>query len=221
MDTILTPADSGLLRPKSPRTPLQSHFTLDIANFPSSRQTTPVQRKVSPSIILTCENDMDATPKIDQTPKRRLTMPNTSPGDIASPRMSFDSPNAPSVSASSMPSSLPRPLIRLLFLSTLVTCSLFMMVCVPSAHLPSLHSAAISRRLALAPDGRAFYEATNVVSSWEEARERDYVPPQIKAHHMMKRGMGVDVSNGPIAARQPLVAAREFHICNVVIVDQG
>jgi hypothetical protein len=79
-----------------------------------------------------------------------------------------------------MSATLPRPLIRLVLLATLVISSIMLLVYVPQARLPSLKAATSSRRLALADDGKAFYDLSNVVNSFGEARDRDYRPPQVR-----------------------------------------
>ena len=149
------------LRPRSPHTtPQQKHFTLDntySAPYPSREQ------------------DLEATPRAVEivTPRRKVEK------IIAAP-LSVPSGPLP------MPSTLPRPLVRLLFLASLVVGSILMLTFVPSARLPSLHDASVSRRLALAPDGRAYFDVANTVESWEEAREREYQPPQVRTKIMKK-----------------------------------
>jgi len=81
------------------------------------------------------------------------------------------------------------------------------LIFVPSARLPSLHTASVSRRLALAPDGRAYLDVVSPVNSWEEGLERDYKPPQIKASKMMRKRSGVvpDLEERVAARESPFV----------------
>jgi hypothetical protein len=74
---------------------------------------------------------------------------------------------------------------------SLLASSILILTFVPGARLPSLKAASISRRLALAPDGRAYVDVANEPNSWTDAVDRDYAPPQIRAPHMMKRSRSV------------------------------
>lgn len=154
---------SGELKPRSPRTPQQKHFTLD-NGYPASYPS----------------RNIEATPRVitPNTPRRKIEKTIASP-----PYLPTKVPSAPLP----IPSTLPRPLLRLLFLASLIASSVMLLVFVPSARLPSLHTASVGRRLALAPDGRAYLDVATAVTSWEEAKERDYQPPQIRATRMMKR----------------------------------
>ncbi|WWC67383.1 uncharacterized protein I206_101291 [Kwoniella pini CBS 10737] len=164
-----SPNVDGGLKVRSPRTPQQSRFTLDNvypSGFPSKQKVT----------------DPEATPiasySTPTTPRRR-----PSEKTVASPQ--YVPSNVPSTHIP-IPSSLPKPLIRLFFLISLLLSSILLLVFVPSARLPSLRAAGMSRRLALDPNGKAFIDIQGV-TSWSDARDKDYRPPQIKAPHMMKR----------------------------------
>ena len=126
------------------------------------------------------ERDTEATPRAAEmfTPKRKVEKTVLSPPYLPT--------NVPS-NQLPLPSTLPRPFIRLILLASLIASSVLMLLFVPSVRLPSLNTASIGRRLALASDGRAALNVVNAVHGWEEAKERDYQPPQIKAVHMMKR----------------------------------
>lgn len=88
-----------------------------------------------------------------------------------------------------MATTLPRPLLRLLLLATLVISSVMLLVYVPGARLPSLKAASSSRRLALSTDGRAYYDLANVVNSVEQAVDRDYRPPQVRVTHVKRAAL--------------------------------
>ena len=172
-------AERGEMKPRSPRTPQQRQFTLD--------NTYPSPYPSSPAIVIDEVGGTpgSATPKASaigpSTPKRRTK------GDkekIASPP--YLPANVPS-SPIPIPSALPRPLVRLMVFASLVLSCILMLVFVPSARLPSLHSASVSRRLKLAPDGRAYLDVVRGANSWEDARDRDYQPPQIRVKQMNKR----------------------------------
>lgn len=168
--------DPTILRAQSPRTPQQRHFKFErMAGSPSlySRPTITV-------------DDVDATPR---TP-RVISLDDPMTPKASSDKSATYAPNVPSTSANvpvSLSLSLPKPLMRLLCLCTLVVSCLALLTFVPGARLPSLSLASTSRRLALASDGRAYYDVSNGVGSWAEAKERDYVPPQIRVPHMHKR----------------------------------
>ncbi|WRT63139.1 uncharacterized protein IL334_000042 [Kwoniella shivajii] len=177
--SLLVPTDfiprsphlDGGLKTRSPRTPQQSRFTLDNV-YPSSF---PTRAKVA---------DPEATPiatySTPTTPRRKIVEKT-----VSSPP--YLPTNVPSTHIP-VPSSLPKPFIRLLLLVSLLASSVMLMVFVPSARLPSLRAAGMSRRLALDPNGRAYID-TQSVTSWTDARDKDYRPPQIKAPHMMRRAI--------------------------------
>lgn len=171
------------LQPRSPRTPQQRHFTFDrVPGSPSlySRPTVVVE-------------DVEATPRTPRVIDFDEHEPTATPK--ASDRVYIPT-NVPSTSIP-LPSTLPRPVLRLLLLATLVVTSIMMLVFVPSARLPSLSMASTSRRLALATDARAYSDVVNGVSSWDEAKERDYAPPQIRVPSMMKRSAMAMEASGP------------------------
>ncbi|ORX35172.1 hypothetical protein BD324DRAFT_652884 [Kockovaella imperatae] len=200
MSTALAGAELGL-KARSPRTPTQGSFTLDVSLYPLplSRPNTP--RSVSPSIILTGADDVERIPRIDRTP--RTTSAQSSPRPSFD-RRSLDIPNIPTQSytytSRSVSASIPRPVMRVMSFGFLLICCICLLANTPGAQLPSLRAASISRRLAFATNGKAVYDAVHPITSWEQARERDYVPPQIKSHIMMKRSTGNAES---IVVRQP------------------
>lgn len=166
-------AGSGL-KTRSPRTPQQSRFNLDTPAYPARKDTFTLTVTPSPSL--------PASPKVQvHSEKNRLAVPTNVP---TSQTVSF---------------SIPRPLLRLMFLGSLLVSSILILCLVPGARLPSLRAASASRRLALAPDGRTYAEAVEPIRDWQDARDRDYVPPQIFADRLRRRAM-VDA---PIAARVP------------------
>jgi hypothetical protein len=73
---------------------------------------------------------------------------------------------------------------------------------VPAARLPSLRAASISRRLALAPDIRAYLDVESMPRSWSDVLDRDYQPPQIRSPNMMKRGFGRGGIDAMVPARK-------------------
>lgn len=162
---------SSEIKPRSPRTPTTPRLALNDVPFPSN-----------PSYQL----DLEKTPKAFSAPASPTTpVPrrNIEKTILSVPHVAYTTPSTPSP----IPMSLPRPLLRLLFLASLVLSSMMLLIFVPSARLPSLREASMSRRLALDSNGRAYYDVHNQVSSWQDARDRDYVPPKIRAPHMMKR----------------------------------
>ncbi|WWD22604.1 hypothetical protein CI109_107097 [Kwoniella shandongensis] len=163
--------DGSTLKVRSPRTPQQSRFTLNDNVYPSSY----------PSRAKEFDMDLEATPiaREPSTPRQR-----------PSEKLVSSPPYVPSNVPSSplpIPSSLPKPLLRLLFLASLLVSSILILVFVPAARIPSLRAAGASRRLAMSPDGTAYLDIESPIDSWTAARDRDYRPPQIKAVHMMKR----------------------------------
>ncbi|WVW81180.1 hypothetical protein I302_103171 [Kwoniella bestiolae CBS 10118] len=175
--SLLVPTDfiprsphlDGGLKTRSPRTPQQSRFTLDNV-YPSSFP--------SRSKVLDPEATPIATYSTPTTPRRR-----SYEKTVSSP--TYVPTNVPSTPLP-IPSSLPKPLIRLLFLVSLLLSSILLLIFVPAARLPSLRAAGMSRRLALDPNGKAFIDVEGI-TSWSDARDKDYKPPQIKAPHMMRR----------------------------------
>lgn len=199
---------SNGLRPRSPRTPQQKHFTLDAVypgGLPSPRNTG--------SVILQVE-DLDATP--------RLKSGRTTPTQSCPQEKSVTSPTFLPVNIPSAPlpisSGLPRPLLRLMFLASLVLASIMLLVFVPAARLPSLHTASVARRLALDTEGFAYNDVVNPITSHQDALDRDYVPPQIKAAHMMKRSFAeqvIDAENAFLAGflRNPAIGECINRLC--------
>jgi hypothetical protein len=97
-----------------------------------------------------------------------------------------------------------------MFLASLVLASIMLLVFVPAARLPSLHTASVARRLALDTEGFAYNDVVNPITSHQDALDRDYVPPQIKAAHMMKRSFAeqvIDAENAFLAGfmRNPAI----------------
>jgi hypothetical protein len=179
------------LKPRSPRTPQNRNFTLT-DKYPSPYPTrTPrnysdLESGPTPTGLFSNQN----TPRVivhepSSTPRRTVTNV-----IIASPPLLPT--NSPTTSTSNytvpLPSSLPKPLLRLLFLATLVISSIMILILVPASRLPSLRDASVSRRLALAEDGKAFMDVMHPVKSWVEGKDRDYVPAKVKSTKMMKRG---------------------------------
>jgi hypothetical protein len=183
------------LKARSPRTPQQRHFAFE--SYPSPLRGLP--GSTAPHVAIHLVEDVEATPRgatatapQPSTPRRvknplnlKISTPPYLPSNVPS------SPQASSLS-SMMPGSLPRPVIRLLFLVSLLASSIIILTFVPGARLPSLKAASISRRLALAPDGRAYVDVANEPRSWTDAIDRDYTPPQIRAPHMMKRSRSLN-----------------------------
>ncbi|WWC57514.1 uncharacterized protein I303_100046 [Kwoniella dejecticola CBS 10117] len=175
--TLLLPTDfiprsphlEGGLKVRSPRTPQQSRFTLDNV-YPSAFPTK--QQIIDPEATPIATYSTPTTPR-RKIPEKTVASPPYVPSNVPSTHIPI-------------PSSLPKPLIRLLFLVSLVLSSILLLVFVPSARLPSLRAASMSRRLALDPNGKAFIDFDGI-SSWSDARDKDYRPPQVKAPHMMRR----------------------------------
>ncbi|KAK8844845.1 hypothetical protein IAR55_006695 [Kwoniella newhampshirensis] len=162
--------DGSTLKTRSPRTPQQSRFTLDNV-YPSTY----------PSRTKELDRDVEAAPLA-----REFSTPRQRPSEKLVSSPPFVPSNVPSAPLP-IPSSLPKPLLRLLFLVSLLASSVLILVFVPAARLPSLRAASASRRLALSPDGRAYFDIESPVDSWSAARDRDYRPPQVKAAHMLRR----------------------------------
>jgi hypothetical protein len=175
------------LKARSPRTPQQRHFAFE--SYPSPLRGLP--GSTAPHVAIRLVEDVEATPRGATAPQpstpRRVKNPNNLKISTP-PYLPSNVPSSPQVSSlSMMPGSLPRPVVRLLFLVALLASSILILTFVPGARLPSLKAASISRRLALAPDGRAYVDVANEPRSWTDAIDRDYTPPQIRAPHMMKR----------------------------------
>lgn len=158
------------LKARSPRTPSQRHFTLDNA-YPSPR------RLVQPTVMVEDTEDAIRSPRIL-----------SAPADGLGEKTEVLPANVPST-AIPLPSALPRPLLRLLFLASLLISSVLLLMYVPEARLPSLKAASTSRRLALSPDGRAYYDIANKISTWEEAKDRDYRPPQVRVKNLKRAAL--------------------------------
>ncbi|WVQ82934.1 hypothetical protein IAT38_005070 [Cryptococcus sp. DSM 104549] len=164
------------LKARSPRTP-QQRFTLDNVVFPSPSRSKgyELDLEATPVAVVTLP-DSEVTP----APRRRGSATEKL---VASPV--YQPANVPSAPLP-FPSTLPKPVLRLLFLASLLFSSVLILVFVPAARLPSLRAASASRRLALSPDGHAYVDVANPVDSWSAAKDRDYRPPQIKASRMMR-----------------------------------
>ena len=170
------------LKIRSPKTPQQSHFAFN--------DVYPVRKG----------EDTESTPRAAVAiPKPDPITPRSRPEKktIASPP--YLPTNVPS-SPLPIPSTLPRPLLRLMFLLSLLVSSMMILVFFPVARLPSLRAAHAGRRLALAEDGRAFLDVDNAVTGWDKG----YRPPQIGMGKMMKRT--------PIPVEW-LASARESDVC--------
>jgi hypothetical protein len=149
------------LKIRSPRTPAQRHFTLD-TTYPSPSRFT------RPTVIVEDTDQIPRSPRIISAPH-----------DLISEKVEAIPANVPSTTIP-MSASLPRPLLRLLFLASLIISSVLLLVYVPEARFPSLKAASSSRRLALSTDGRAYYDLAHAVNSFDEALDRDYRPPQVR-----------------------------------------
>ena len=154
------------LKVRSPKTPTLRHFTLDNA-YPSPG------RLIQPTVTVEDTDAKSATPRILSAPSQTIVEKMDVPANI------------PSATAH-IPSALPRPLLRLLFLASLLVSSVLLLIYVPGARLPSLKAASTSRRLALSPEGHAFYDLANVVNSWDEVKDRDYRPPQVRVKNVKR-----------------------------------
>lgn len=209
------------LKARSPRTPQQQSFASCQNMYPSSYPT-PRGRFSQPATVAIQVDDVDATPRSvgrpassPATPMNRGSRASQTQIVITSP----GAPNVPSTSASipthsgfSIPTSLPRPVLRMLFLFTLIVSSALLLTYVPKARLPSLRAAAMSRRLALHPDGRAYLEEfEQPAGSFQAARDRDYVPPKIMAPHMLRRGLP---TSRALPASHELLALQSYLLDN-------
>jgi hypothetical protein len=72
---------------------------------------------------------------------------------------------------------IPRPVVRLVIFAALLLSSIALLVYVPESRLPSLRDASAIHRLVLNPEGAAFIDTP--LDGHQDARDRDYVPPQI------------------------------------------
>ncbi|ORY26961.1 hypothetical protein BCR39DRAFT_539550 [Naematelia encephala] len=189
------------LKPRSPRTPQNNQFTFD-TTFPS-RRSMQIDVEKSPRNL---------SPGTFETPRRKTEKTIASPPYLPT--------NVPSVPGA-IPSTLPRPLLRLIFLASLLLSSALLLILVPAARLPSLRAASVSRRLALDEDGRAYYDINHKVGSFEEARDRDYTPPQIRVPKLSKRAVvppgalelltaGPPRTTRPAAGPRPLPSSHEL-----------
>lgn len=159
------------LKSRSPRTPTLRQFTLD-NSYPS-----PGGRLIQPTVMVVDTEETAGSPRILSSPSDNLVEKGESVPV-----------NIPSASIP-LPSALPRPLLRLLFLASLLISSVMLLVYVPEARLPSLKAASASRRLALSSDGRAYYDIANKVNTWEEGKDRDYRPPQVRVKNMKRAAL--------------------------------
>ncbi|WWC90277.1 uncharacterized protein L201_005210 [Kwoniella dendrophila CBS 6074] len=196
---------SGNLKIRSsPRTPQQSKFTLDSTTvFPSSSRSKSKSRVFDPESTPTISSYSSYSSPT--TPKRPTKLSENIKVEL------FESPNYIPTNVPSKPLpptsislSIPKPLIRLLFLISLIFSSILLLIFVPSSRLPSLKAASLSRRLALDSNGKAFITITDIssnsINSFQDAKDQDYKPPQIKAAHMMKRSSMVKLEKkGPPA----------------------
>jgi hypothetical protein len=155
------------LKARSPRTPQQARFTLD-SSFPTGLPT----RKETFTLTVEDHSILGSPRPVEQSALN-------SPGHL-------NVPTVPAPNTYRLPG-LPKPVIRLLVLTSLLVWSIIILVYIPSARLPSLRAASASRRLALASDGRAYYDVMDPVSGWSEARDREYVPPQVFANRLSPR----------------------------------
>lgn len=157
------------LKVRSPRTPTLRQFTLDNA-YPSPG------RFLQPTVTVEDTEAKSGGTRILSAPSQTIM------------EKVDASANIPSVTTH-IPSTLPRPLVRLLFLASLLVSSVLLLVYMPEAQLPSFRTASTSRRLALSPEGHAFYDLANVVNSWDEVKDRDYRPPQVRVKNMKRAAL--------------------------------
>ncbi|KAL7420432.1 hypothetical protein Q5752_005403 [Cryptotrichosporon argae] len=159
---LLPPALQGTefeLKPRSPRTPQNAQFFFAAPTLPSR-----------PSLDAT---PRAADPRTPRQPRREKL--------VSSPP--YLPVNVPSVPLPAVQTSLhlPRPVIRLLFLCSLVLTSVLLLVAVPESRLPTLHTTAFSRRLALGADGLAYVDVGGY--TYESA----YAPPQVRSARVQRR----------------------------------
>ena len=191
------------LKISSPRTPMQRHFTLD-NNYPSpSRLTRPV-------VIVEDTDQIHSTPRVlSPAHNEKMELPI----------------NVPSISVPT-PGAIPRPLIRLVFLATLIVSSIMLLVYVPEARLPSLKAATSSRRLALTAEGKAYYDLANAVNVFGDSSDSGYRPPQVQVRNMKRAALpppsvnrntaplpkstGTAVSSRPVPESHELLALQSY-----------
>lgn len=159
------------LKVRSPRTPTLRQFTLDNA-YPSPGHL------LQPTVTVEDTESKTGSTRILSAPSQTIMEKVETSSGI------------PSV-AKQLPSALPRPLLRLLFLASLLVSSVLLLICVPQARFPSLSfkAASTSRRLALSPEGHAFYDLANVVNSWDDIKDRDYRPPQVRVKNVKRAAL--------------------------------
>lgn len=204
LPTDLTSSSSldgnNVLKVRSPKILSVRHHTLD-NTYPTSG------RFLQPIVTVEDTEEKLGVPRIISAPGQSMNEKADVPCNI---------PTA----STPMPSALPRPLLRLLFLVSLVVSSVLLLVFVPQARFPSLRAASDSRRLALSPDGKAYYDLANVVNSWEEAKDRDYRPPQVRIKNMKRAALpppstdrdstSLPLSTGKAMSRRPLPESHEL-----------
>lgn len=154
------------LKIRSPRTPMQRHFTLD-NNYPSPSRLT------RPAVIVEDTDLIHGAPRVlspahDEKVELPINVPSTT---------------MPATRA------LPRPLIRLIFLATLIISSVMLLVYVPGARLPSLQAATSSRRLALTSESKAYYDLANAVNVFGDSSDSGYRPPQVQVRNIKRAAL--------------------------------
>ncbi|KAL7423980.1 hypothetical protein Q5752_001565 [Cryptotrichosporon argae] len=156
------------LAPGTPTPAAGAGFTLDGAGaFTSpaypSRSALPVDATPAPTPTITTSG---------ATPKHGAGAGKSEPVPV---------PTA-TAAAVAIPHTLPKPVLRLILLVALIFSSAALLTCVPGARLPSLRAAAMSRRVALDPTGRAALAVD----------DRDYVPPQVRSRRIARRRVEID-----------------------------
>ncbi|WVR03024.1 hypothetical protein IAU60_000013 [Kwoniella sp. DSM 27419] len=190
LDLTRSPRLDGGLKPPTPRTPQRNTFSLD-NTYPTAypSRTVLYDPAASPA-----GRSSPSTPR-QRTVEKSVASPPYIPTNVPSAPLPY-------------PSTLPKPVIRLLFLLSLLLSSILLLVFVPSARLPSLRAAGMSRRIALDTSGQALGDI-QPVTGWADARDRDYVPPQIRPSRMMRRA--IENKSAPAAnprATRPALTAR-------------
>jgi len=175
-NTLPRSSIDGAVKARSPLTQ-QSRFTLD-STYPAFPSRLRERKDV---FTLTVEDtSLSASSSRPNSPRITEKILLGSPGHYL---------NVPTVAQPvprGMPG-LPKPVIRLLWLASLLITSMMLLVYVPGSRLPSLHTASVSRRLAMASDGRAYVDVLDPIKGWQDAKDRDYVPPQIFAGRLDRR----------------------------------
>jgi hypothetical protein len=191
------------LKIRSPRTPMQRHFTLD-NNYPSPSRLT------RPAVIVEDTDQLHSTPRVlSPAHNEKMELPI----------------NVPSISVPT-PGAIPRPLIRLVFLATLIISSVMLLVYVPEARLPSLKAATSSRRLALTAEGKAYYDLANAVNVFGDSSDSGYRPPQVQIRNIKRAALpppsvnrntaplpkstGTAVSSRPVPESHELLALQSY-----------